>query len=200
MTQRDQERRTYKTVAMPEALKGGRRLGRTRAERAAAAMAEIINAEAEAGWTYLGSDTVRMSERAGLFGGMREAVYTVLVFERETAPESRRLEHREPARREEPGMSGGARQRRDPGEDRPSARRQAADAARVRERGARRGYGFDDHLAAPADEPRPLRRREARIAARRSEGWDGASEGEAAPARNGRRSLVETMRQHRDRT
>lgn len=180
MSSRDGEHRTYKTVAMPSAIRGGRKLGASRAERVAMAMSEIINREAEGGWSYIGSDTIRTQERQGLFGGMSEAVYTILVFER---PAQRRVE---------PSLE-------TPGEERVRARR-AADAAAMRERRRSSGYGFDEELTADRSddmERRPLRRREARMAARRTADDDPKAEG--SPNGRGSRGLVETMRQHRDR-
>lgn len=196
MSARDANSRTYKTVPMPTAIRGGRLMGQSRAERVAAAMADVINKEAAQGWSYLGSDTVRTQERQGLFGGMREAVYTVLVFER--VAQSRV----EPSIAEAPVDAG----------------RAAAPSPRTRQKGAglgapprepRRGYGFDEELTAERDDDtdrRPLRRREARVAARRAQGDDWEEETRREPRREdangaGRsaRGLVETMRQHRDR-
>lgn len=227
MASRDADRRQYKTVAMPSAVRGGRKLGRTKAERVANAMADIINVEAEAGWTYLGSDAVRMEERVGLFGRRRETVYTVLVFERggaeaprqrasafaETAAGEgvRRRAAAEPPLRERGGREA---ERRNPerqdelGAAADAVRRQAAEAADQRQH--RRGYGFDDELTADRDgarEQRPLRRREARVASRRAQDAQAGQDGwlDDAPSlengrERGRRGLVETMRSHRDRT
>lgn len=187
MAERESGTRTYKTVAMPSAIRGGRRLGRSRGDRVAQAMADLINKEAAQGWSYVGSDTIRSQERAGLFGGMKENVYTVLVFERF---QRGRVEPGVP--QEEP-----ARRRR----TQPDALEEAARTVRRVGAGAsggqRRGYGFDEELTADRSEEterRPMRRREARVAARRNgEDEFGATNGRGA------RGLVETMRQHRDR-
>ena len=193
MAERDAGARTYKTVAMPATIRAGRKFGQSRADRVAAAMSEIINKEADAGWAYLGSDTVRSQERQGFFGGQKETVYTVLVFERAapTRVEPTVAEAEQPRRRrgQADALEEAAR----------SARRVAAEGSAQR---PRRGYGFDEALTADRDddaERRPLRRREARMAARRGEEEWGAENGRDANGR-GARGLVETMRQQRGRS
>jgi hypothetical protein len=72
----------YKTVGGPERGKRGRGLN-TVAARVAAALEDIIRAEARDGWEYLRTDLVPVSERAGLFSRRQPMTCSVLVFRRE---------------------------------------------------------------------------------------------------------------------
>ncbi|MEL6979785.1 MAG: DUF4177 domain-containing protein [Pseudomonadota bacterium] len=218
------DRREYKTVAMPQALRAGRRLGKSKGDRVAAAMAEIINREAQSGWRYAGSDHVAMTERAGLFGGRRTASYTVLVFDRAASAETRvepdmaAAPPRRASYPEEPGRDGVRAKRRDPADASMMGRGggvadpRAAASGQPRRRS--RDLGFDESprvrgagagLSARDDDDmrggRPMRRREARMAARRSvEAERGARvNGSREDPEERFRGLVETMRQQRDR-
>lgn len=96
--------REYKTVAMPQLLSGRRRRGQSHAEMVAEIVSSVINKQSAAGWSYAGADSFRTMERAGLFGRPREAVYTVLIFERalrEARAEPPDLAIPEPERRDE---------------------------------------------------------------------------------------------------
>ncbi|MEM1385676.1 MAG: DUF4177 domain-containing protein [Pseudomonadota bacterium] len=74
----------YKTVGAPE--RGKRRRGaRTRSDRAAVAVEEILNAQALAGWEYVRTDLVPVEERNGFFGRKQIAHRAVMVFRREKA-------------------------------------------------------------------------------------------------------------------
>jgi len=80
----------YKTVGGPE--RGRKRRGaRTVADRVAAAMQEIIEAETVDGWEYLRTDLIAVEERSGLFARRQTMHCPVLVFRRalpERAPAS----------------------------------------------------------------------------------------------------------------
>ncbi len=71
----------YKCVGAPERAKRKRGM-KTRSDRVAGAMQEIIAAEAVDGWEYLRTDLVPVEEKAGLFGRAREVHRAVLVFHR----------------------------------------------------------------------------------------------------------------------
>ncbi|MEM8793580.1 MAG: hypothetical protein AAGE80_18320 [Pseudomonadota bacterium] len=90
----------YKTVGAPERCK--RRKGaKTGSERAAAAIEEILQAEATDGWAYLRTDLIPVEERTGWFGGVREVHRAVLVFQRVLEPEVRTApSYRPPSERE----------------------------------------------------------------------------------------------------
>jgi len=86
----------YKTVGAPE--KGKRRSGaRTASDRAAAAFEEILHTEATAGWEYLRTDILPLTERRSWFGGTHEAHRAVMVFRRPLAP----AQQARPVRRED---------------------------------------------------------------------------------------------------
>ncbi|MEO0624001.1 MAG: hypothetical protein AAFU49_06120 [Pseudomonadota bacterium] len=71
----------YKTVGGPE--RGRKRKGcKTAADRVAAAMEELIQAEAAEGWEYLRTDLVPVEERSGLFARRQTMHCAVLVFRR----------------------------------------------------------------------------------------------------------------------
>lgn len=221
------DRREYKTVALPQTIRAPRRLGKSKGDRVAAAMSEIINREAKAGWSYSGSDQVRLQERVGLLGGKREASYTVLVFERPAPPADARIDPEIPAPSRRPVYA----EAPDAGREsvRPSRRREPVDSPPIGRGAGRsaphvedappprrrsRGYGFDEGpdlragggLSARDDDDdgrssRPMRRREARMAARRSAEEDrpGRLNGDHSDSEERFRGLVETMRQQRDR-
>ncbi|MEO1494513.1 MAG: DUF4177 domain-containing protein [Pseudomonadota bacterium] len=71
----------YKCVGAPERPKRKRGL-KTRSDRVAGAMQDIIEAEAVDGWEYLRTDLVPVEEKAGLFGRPREVHRAVMVFHR----------------------------------------------------------------------------------------------------------------------
>jgi hypothetical protein len=73
----------YKCVGAPERVKRQRGV-RSRSERVALAMQEIISAEAVDGWEYLRTDLVPVEEKAGFFGRMHEVQRAVLIFRRES--------------------------------------------------------------------------------------------------------------------
>ena len=71
----------YKCVGAPEKAK--RKKGaRSRSERVARAMEEIIQAEAVDGWEYQRTDLIPVEERSGLFSRAHEVHRAVLVFRR----------------------------------------------------------------------------------------------------------------------
>lgn len=76
-------RMEYKAVAMPQLVAGRRRPGHSSAELIAEMVSEIINARAERGWNYAGSDRYRAMERKHWWSRSEEVIYTVLLFERE---------------------------------------------------------------------------------------------------------------------
>ena len=77
----------YKCVGAPE--KGRRKKGaKTRSDRVAVAMQELIQAEAVDGWAYLRTDLVPVEERSGLLGRSHEVHRAVLVFQRNRAAEA----------------------------------------------------------------------------------------------------------------
>lgn len=71
----------YKCVGAPEKAKR-RRGARTRTDRVAHAMQELINGEAVDGWEYQRTDLLPVEEKSGLFSRPREAHRAVLVFRR----------------------------------------------------------------------------------------------------------------------
>jgi hypothetical protein len=76
----------YKCVGAPEKAKR-KRGAKTRSDRVAAAMQEIIAEEAADGWEYLRTDLIPIEERSGMFGRTHEVHRAVLVFRRGTAAE-----------------------------------------------------------------------------------------------------------------
>ena len=72
----------YKCVGGPERPKRVRG-ARSRSDRVALAMEEIIGAEAVDGWEYLRTDLVPVEEKSGLFSRTQEVHRAVLVFRRE---------------------------------------------------------------------------------------------------------------------
>lgn len=73
----------YKTVGGPE--RGKRKRGcKTASERVAAAMEELIRAEAADGWEYVRTDLVPVEERTSWLGRRQTLHCAVLVFRRET--------------------------------------------------------------------------------------------------------------------
>ncbi|MEM9370335.1 MAG: hypothetical protein AAGA26_04165 [Pseudomonadota bacterium] len=71
----------YKTVGAPE--RGRRRKGsRTRSDKVAAAMEDILRREAVDGWEYVRTDLIPVEERSGLFGRTRDVHRAVMVFKR----------------------------------------------------------------------------------------------------------------------
>lgn len=73
----------YKCVGAPERPKRLRGI-RSRSERVALAMQEIISAEAVDGWEYLRADLVPVEEKAGFFSRTQEVHRAVLIFRRES--------------------------------------------------------------------------------------------------------------------
>lgn len=71
----------YKCVAAPE--KARRRRGaKTRTDRVALAMEEILKAEAGGGWEYQRTDLIPVEEKSGWFGRAHDVHRAVLVFRR----------------------------------------------------------------------------------------------------------------------
>ncbi|MEM0987919.1 MAG: hypothetical protein AAGK00_03515 [Pseudomonadota bacterium] len=71
----------YKCVAAPE--KARRHKGaKTRTDRVAAAMQELIAEESNGGWEYLRTDLIPVEEKASFFARPREVHRAVLVFRR----------------------------------------------------------------------------------------------------------------------
>lgn len=74
----------YKCVAAPE--KARRRRGaRTRTDRVAGAMEDILKTEAVDGWEYQRTDLLPVEEKSGWFGRSHEVHRAVLVFRRAKA-------------------------------------------------------------------------------------------------------------------
>lgn len=74
----------YKVVGAPERAKRARG-ARTRTDRVARALQDLINAEAVEGWEYQRTDLLPVEERPGFFSRVRETHRAVLVFRRELA-------------------------------------------------------------------------------------------------------------------
>lgn len=72
----------YKTVAMPQIVRGRRRRRQTRAEMIAETLSTVINRQAEAGWGYVRADSFQTYERKTWFHPREVVSYTVLVFSR----------------------------------------------------------------------------------------------------------------------
>lgn len=71
----------YKAVGAPERVR--RKLGRaSRSDRAAAAFADVLNAEAEGGWEYQRTDLIPVEEARGFWGRVQTAHRAVMVFRR----------------------------------------------------------------------------------------------------------------------
>lgn len=69
----------YKCVAAPE--KARRRRGaKTRTDRVALAMEDILKAEAKGGWEYQRTDLIPVEEKSGWFGRQHDVHRAVLVF------------------------------------------------------------------------------------------------------------------------
>lgn len=71
----------YKCIGAPERPKRKRGM-KTRSDRVAGAMQDIIATEAVDGWEYLRTDLIPVEEKAGLFGRVREVHRAVLIFHR----------------------------------------------------------------------------------------------------------------------
>lgn len=74
----------YKVVGAPERAKRARG-ARTRTDRVARALQDLINSEAVEGWEYQRTDLLPVEERAGFFSRVRETHRAVLVFRRALA-------------------------------------------------------------------------------------------------------------------
>lgn len=75
----------YKCVGAPERPRK-QRGARSRSDRVAVAMQEIITAEAVDGWEYLRTDLVPVEEKSGFFSRAHEVHRAVMVFRRDQAP------------------------------------------------------------------------------------------------------------------
>ena len=74
----------YKCVAAPE--KARRRRGaKTRTDRVALAMQDILAAEAVGGWEYQRTDLIPVEEKSGMFSRAHEVHRAVMVFRRPAA-------------------------------------------------------------------------------------------------------------------
>ncbi|MEM8842220.1 MAG: hypothetical protein AAGD47_10640 [Pseudomonadota bacterium] len=74
----------YKTVGAP--LRGRRKRGaKTRSDKVAAAMQEVLEREAVDGWQYLRTDLIPIEERRGWFGRAQEVHRAVMVFFRDVS-------------------------------------------------------------------------------------------------------------------
>ncbi|MEL6478018.1 MAG: hypothetical protein AAFR17_11895 [Pseudomonadota bacterium] len=87
----------YKAVGGPE--KGRRKRGaKSRSDRVAAALEDILAREAVEGWEYLRTDLIPVEERRGWLGRSQEIHRAVLVFRRQIAQsleiEAKLEEHR----------------------------------------------------------------------------------------------------------
>lgn len=77
----------YKCIAAPE--KARRRRGaKTRTDRVALVVEEILQAETKGGWEYLRADLFPVEEKSGIFGRTQEVHRAVLVFRRATGASS----------------------------------------------------------------------------------------------------------------
>ena len=77
----------YKCIAAPE--KARRRRGaKTRTDRVALVIEEILQAETKGGWEYLRADLIPVEEKSGIFGRTQEVHRAILVFRRETGTSS----------------------------------------------------------------------------------------------------------------
>ncbi|MEM8698409.1 MAG: hypothetical protein AAGF44_04525 [Pseudomonadota bacterium] len=100
----------YKAVGGPE--RGRRRRGaKTRSDRVAVALEEIIAREAIDGWQYLRTDLIPVEERRGWLGRVQEIHRSVMVFRRElteTLEIEARLEEVQSPRRSAARVAGAA--------------------------------------------------------------------------------------------
>lgn len=71
----------YKCVGAPERPKK-KRGAKTRSDRVAAVMQDVINAEAVDGWEYVRTDLVPVEEKSGWFSRATEVHRAVLIFKR----------------------------------------------------------------------------------------------------------------------
>jgi hypothetical protein len=71
----------YKCVGAPERPKK-KRGAKSRSDRVAAVMQEVIDAEAVDGWEYLRTDLVPVEEKTGWFSRAHEVHRAVLIFKR----------------------------------------------------------------------------------------------------------------------
>ena len=71
----------YKCVAAPEKAKR-RRGAKTRTDRVAGAMEDILKTEAVGGWEYQRTDLIPVEEKAGMFSRAHEVHRAVMVFRR----------------------------------------------------------------------------------------------------------------------
>lgn len=71
----------YKCVGAPERAKR-KRGAKTRTDRVALAMQDVIMQEAVDGWEYLRTDLVPTEERSGMFSRTHEVHRAVMVFRR----------------------------------------------------------------------------------------------------------------------
>ncbi len=92
----------YKCVGAPEKVRRAKG-AKTRTDRVAIALQEVIQAEADQGWEYLRTDLVPVEEKSGMFSRPREIHRAVLVFRREKAADRGR-DRFEPLPIEEPPM------------------------------------------------------------------------------------------------
>ncbi|MCI4662336.1 MAG: hypothetical protein MRY63_11030 [Neomegalonema sp.] len=72
----------YKTVAMPQEIRGRRKRRQSRAEMIAETVAGVINQEAQQGWHYVGTDTFTCWERPFFLARKEMITYTVMIFSR----------------------------------------------------------------------------------------------------------------------
>lgn len=74
----------YKCVAAPEKAKR-RRGAKTRTDRVAGAMEDILKAEGVGGWEYQRTDLIPVEEKSGMFSRATEVHRAVMVFRRPLA-------------------------------------------------------------------------------------------------------------------
>ena len=91
----------YKVVGAPERAKRARG-ARTRTDRVARALQDLINEEAVDGWEYHRTDLLPVEERAGFLSRPRETHRAVLIFRRVNAASQNQSPMRAPAL-QEPG-------------------------------------------------------------------------------------------------
>lgn len=89
----------YKVVGAPERAKRARG-ARTRTDRVARALQDLINAEAVDGWEYQRTDLLPVEERPGFFSRPRETHRAVLIFRRLDAAARRATPTRGPGLQE----------------------------------------------------------------------------------------------------
>lgn len=86
------ERLEYKTVALPQMVRGKKKRRQSTAEMVAETLGRTINKHSTDGWTYLRAESMRGEETQGfLFRKSVEVTYTVLIFVRPAPTRATRM-------------------------------------------------------------------------------------------------------------